>query len=179
LQKLSDIPKFTPVFWRSLGELLSNTIRNRVKGHKNFRDANFKPYSKKFSGVGWRTINGRSVFLDSYKNRKMAGKAAPKGQSQVSTSGTPDMRLTGKTMADLQTRKVTKDSVTIGWLGFTAEVVQFLHDMKNYKIVGLIGTKILAKKELKIIENAIGDNMQKRIDKYHSEDVNININIEF
>ena len=182
--KLSQIPKFTPAFWFSLGSLISKTIRNRVqKQHKNYKDQKFVPYSNKFAGVGWRTlqIKGKNqpVFLDSYVNRKRAGRAAPKGVPQIPFSGrTPDMTLTGKTMADLKVRRYTKDWVIYGWMGLQGGIVEFLEGIKNYQIIGK-GIKILSNKEEKIIVDSIGKSYQKKIDKYHKEDITLNINIRF
>ena len=182
--KSSQIPKFTPLFWKSLGELISNKIRFRVKKqHKNYKGETFHPYSRKFSGVGWRTlkIKGKNypVFLDSYVNKKIKGKAAPKGVPQIPFSGrTPDMTLTGKTMADLKVRRYTKDWVIYGWMGLQGGIVEFLEDMKNYQIIGK-GIQILSKKEEKIIAEAVGMSYQKKIDKYHKEDITLNINIRF
>ena len=181
--KLSQIPKFTPAFWFSLGSLISKTIRNRVqKRYKNYKDQKFVPYSNKFAGVGWRTlqIKGKNqpVFLDSYVNRKKAGKAAGKGISQASRSGIPDMTLTGKTMADLQVRRHTKDYVIYGWMGLQGGIVAFLEGMKNYQIIGK-GIKILSNKEEKIIVDSIGKSYQKKIEKYHKGDITLSINIRF
>ena len=176
--KLADIPKHTPEFWLALGHRIVNRIKKRVKKqHMNYMGNKFQPYSNKFSGVGWRMIDGRPVFLDSYKNRKKAGTAAGAGESQESYSTVPDMTLTGKTMADLQVRSWTKDHVIWGWEIF-GDIVEYLHKMKNYQILGLNGNKILSQKEEDVILYAIGKDYDKKIDKYMNEDININIKVE-
>ena len=81
-------------------------------------------------------------------------------------------------MAALQVRRFTKDYVIYGWMGLQGGIVEFLENMKNYQIIGK-GIQILSKKEEKIIVDSIGNDMQKRIDKYHKEDITLNINIRF
>ena len=181
MTKLQEITKFTPTFWRVLGEKVINTIRIRVqKRHTNAKGEKFAPYSNKFAGVGWRTLEvggkNQPVFLDSYKNKKMAGKATAKGVPQASRSGVPDMTLTGKTMAAFQVHNADKDSVIIGWTGEPADIVKHLHGMKNYKVVGLTG-QILTKGEVEFIERNILLDMNGRINKFNKEDITINIEL--
>ena len=157
--RLQEITKFTPTFWRVLGEKVINTIRIRVqKRHTSAKSEKFIPYS------------------DSYRKRKVAGKATAKGVSQASRSGVPDMTSTGKTMAAFQVHNADKDSVTIGWTGEPGDIVKYLHGMKNYKVVGFTG-QILTKGEVKFIERNILLDMNGRIDKFNKEDITINIEL--
>ena len=93
-------------------------IRTRVQNdHKNVKSQSFAKYD------------------ENYAKRKSASEAAFKGQSQQSTSTTPDMTLTGKTMGDLKVTNATDKDVTLGWIGIFAGIVESLFGLKNYKIV--------------------------------------------
>ena len=66
--KANEVIKFTKKQYTQLASLARGLIvqdmeRGVLQGGK-------KRYSTKNSNVGWRTINGKPVFIDSYKNKK-------------------------------------------------------------------------------------------------------------
>ena len=160
MKKAANIPKVKGTFWRLTGELVSNMIRDRVrKKSTNYLGAKFQSYET------------------SYSTKKAARKAGRKGQSISSTSTSPDMTLTGKTMDDLQVRSADKDGVTYGWLGIFADVITNLYERKNYQVIGLSGNKVLHTDEENFITKRLEKQYDKNIKEYESEDVIIKLDL--
>lgn len=157
MTRLSDLPEKTNTrqFWRLIGEGVSNRIRRRVQqSHRNANGQRFKSYS------------------DTYEQRKSEGDAAPRGVPQSSRSTTPDMTLTGKTMADLQTQRIRKKGVEIGW-SVRGGVVEELAKRKNYQIVNLQGARPFADAEMQWIDKEINIQHDKVLKKYAKKPVTI------
>ena len=147
--KLADIPKTTQLFWYVLGETLCNMIYDRVEAGQNVDEKKFADYDK------------------DYADRKVAGKAAFKGQSQASKSPSPNMRLTGKTMANLHLLSATKEHAILGWtLELQSEIVRGLFGHKNYKIVNIGEGDPFAKEEMDFINKHIEKDIDKKIKEY-------------
>ena len=159
--KLSDIPKKTKTFWYALGEKTCNMIRDRVqKKHKNVYNESFAKYD------------------ENYAKLKSQSKAAARGQSQQSTSITPDMTLTGKTMSDLKVINATEKSVTLGWIGIFAGIIESLYGRKNYKVVNISGSgDPLAKNEMDMIMKSIKGDIDKKIKSYCKTPIIIKVGI--
>ena len=162
IMKAKDITKTDPLFWRKLGDLLVQKIRLRVqKKSMNYQGQKFNSYSR------------------DYAEAKQERTAAGAGVSQASTEiSSPDMTLTGKTMADLAVRQTTKDHVIIGWMGIHGAIVDSLSKIKNYKIIGE-GKSVLHESEENAIVDAVAGNIQKQINKFHAEKKKINIHLKF
>jgi len=158
--KLSSIPKTDRQFWYVLGETLCNMIRDRVqKVHKNYRGESFAKYD------------------EYYAKKKSASEAVYKGGSQASTSSTPDMTLTGKTMANLHVASATTKHVIFGWLGLHAGIVDNLYAHKNYQIVNLERGDWFAKKEMDFINKHIDRDIDKKIKEYCKTPLKIKVGI--
>lgn len=152
---LSQVVKFSPAWWKILGSEVCNKVRRRVQGdHKNASGETFAGYSKE------------------YAEKKVKGDAAGHGVPQASFSSTPDMTLTGKTMADLKVRGVGKDFVDIGWLGTHAEIIESLHNRKNYRVINFDGEP-LHKKEMDYIHQKMEKEIEVKIKDWESKSVEI------
>ena len=75
---LAKIFKFSAVFFNALGQnVVKAHVRHVRQLKKSHTDRRFASYTK------------------AYEKKKTAGKAAPKGKTQISRSSTPDLTLTG------------------------------------------------------------------------------------
>jgi len=147
--KLSEVVKFSPTWWKMLGALISNKIRRRCRNeHKNAKGEAFQPYSA------------------NYREMKTQYKAHTKGVPQSSTSGIPDMTFSGKMLNDLKPYRWNNDSVEIGFLGYNAEKVKRLHNLKNYRVINLDSGDPFSAEEMKAIEKAFDENIEKKINDY-------------
>ena len=155
---LSQVTKFSPQWWKTLGLDVCNRIRRRVQvDHRNAKGETFASYHP------------------DYAEKKKNNEAAAKGTPQASFSTTPDMTLTGKTMADLKVRNESKFGVTIGWMGLHGGIVDSLHGRKNYKIINLDDSNVFADEETKAIMTAIDSELDKNIRAWASEKINIEV----
>ena len=76
-------------------------------------------YSNQGAKVGFRTINGRAVNIDSYKNRKAAGMRYPNGQrvkgfenqSTDTQTSFVNMKLTGRTLRGMRASGKTDTAI--------------------------------------------------------------------
>ena len=121
-------------FFKKLGDEVRDKIQvSAQKKGEDHKGKPFKDYSKTGEGVGWRTLEvkkgiKKAVFIDSYANRKKAGKAVPKGQSVASRSIKPDLTLTG-TMWRNMANKPFNNRAEVGWTSRQqAQKVQGLAD---------------------------------------------------
>lgn len=103
LRPLESIPNLTKDNWQDVGDKSANEMREQVVKKKFFRNV---PYT------------------EVYRKRKQARKAARKGVSVSSTSGVPDLTLTGKLMQALRTLRSTSKGAWIGWTGNLAAIVE-------------------------------------------------------
>ena len=135
-KELQTIPDINTSWWKSLGDEIAERIRVHTKEGKDNKGRGFKGYS------------------DSYKKRKTAGRF----KRQSSTSGKPDLELTGDMMRNLQVRGATPKGVTVGWSGTNAEKVQWNEDMGR-----TVTTK--QKPVTEKIERYIMSRLSKQLDK--------------
>ena len=109
-------PLFGKVFYETLAGVAVNEYRKITFDKSNPKMANKQPfpkYSNKGAGVGWRTINGKKVFIDSYENRKKTGKLR-RQDSSFANSTAPV--LTGDLMLDTKASAAPKENaIYIGW----------------------------------------------------------------
>jgi len=105
---IAQTVKLTPDAWRRKAERVIESIRNHVAKKQYFR------------GVKYNA---------DYALSKADRKAAPKGVPQASTSGTPDLTLTGKMLKGLEVRQVDDKGFTIGWIGEDAAKVEYNANM--------------------------------------------------
>ena len=76
-------------------------------------------YSNQGAKIGFRTINGRAVNIDSYKNRKAAGMRYPNGQrvkgfenqSTDTQTSFVNMKLTGRTLRGMRASGKTDTAI--------------------------------------------------------------------
>ena len=119
-KKGKDFKFKTPIFnnkkMRILGAELVNAIRHVTFNKSNPRMSNdtpFPAYSDRGAGVGWRTINGKKVFIDSYSNRKKTGRLR-RQDSGYKNSKAPV--LTGDLWKDLtHSTNPRKNEFSVGW----------------------------------------------------------------
>ena len=93
-RKLEEIVDISKSEWLELAYRVIRATVDLIRNKKYFRN---KPYSQ------------------AYKQRKQQRKAAPKGTSQSSVSGVPDMTLTGKILDAMMVLGYKHDGVVIGW----------------------------------------------------------------
>ena len=109
-------PLFDTKAFSVLEAIIVNEFRKITFDKSNPKMANgqsFPQYSTKGSGVGFRTINGKKVFIDSYANRKKTGKLR-RQNSSYSNSLAPV--LTGDLMLDTNSSFSVRDNaIYIGW----------------------------------------------------------------
>lgn len=145
--------KFTSVFFNSLGQ-------NVVKAHvRRVRNDKLDHKGKKFAD-----------YTTPYKKRKKAGKAAPKGKTQISRSATPDLTLTGDMLNSMRLIVAEPNGFRYG-----------ITDSKQaQKLIGnqtgIFGNKINTKKKRIIssgdkLGNAVPQPIQKMIAKEMSKQI--------
>ena len=132
--KMPD-PLFSAEFLRDLAEKAKNEYKKITfdKSSPKMADGKpFPPYSTKGSDVGFRTINGKKVFIDSYANRKKSGKI-PRSRGEYANSTAPV--LTGDLALDTTAgHSVSKSAIYIGWTSH-ANKIDWLRDMKPTRIL--------------------------------------------
>jgi hypothetical protein len=157
-KRLADIfDDATPAqFWRLLGERLINMITDRVQNrHRNVDGQRMGPYNPDYA-----ELKGRG-----FQNLTGGKRRFYKGKSISSRSQTPDLTVTGKTMADLQVRKVSKNDVRLGWAA-RGGIIESLHGTKNYQAVNLGPGEPFAKAEMRMIEKDIERAYDKELLQY-------------
>jgi hypothetical protein len=137
-KSLETIPQMNPMFWKKLGDEISDKIRVHTTDGKDIDSRSFKSYSK------------------GYAQAKSQGKF----KRQSSTSSKPDLQLTGDMMRNLQVRGVTPYGVTIGWSGTNAEKVQWNADMGR---TVTSNSKPLSDKVWKFAEKELSKQMDKNL----------------
>jgi len=158
--ELSDIIKFTPQWWKSLGNLICNMIIERARSGKGVK-GKFHSYTENY-----REIKGRG-FMRLDGNRMKAYR----GVSITSSSTNPDMTVTGKMLHDLRVRSVEKNAVNIGWMGIHAQKIRGLFD-NGYDVINLNGDPLDKREENKIVE-LMEKKIDENINKWESKPVNI------
>jgi len=106
LGKLAKIPKFTPKFWKKVGNEICDLIRDRTQNDSlDVKGKKFKSYSR------------------GYAQRKPRLRRGSEGNKV-------NLTLSGDMMKNLQVRgNPTETSVTIGWNGVDAQKIQWNADM--------------------------------------------------
>lgn len=138
--------------WRNIGDKSANEMRDQVQKKKFFSSV---PYS------------------EAYRKRKVARKAGKKGVSISSTSGVPDLTLSGKMMQALRTTKATTKNAWIGWVGYLATLVEGNaragRDVTNQKLLDKVG--IESRRQL---EKTINQHIKKTSGK-----ITLPVNLKF
>ena len=131
---------------------LSNMVAPSIKDWKgvaeNAKVSFQKRMPKEYSGKKYKThppfwftkkIKGKmvSIYAEDYPTRKAAGRAAPKGVSQVSRSKSPDLTLTGNMLKEI-TATSTGTSAKLEWNGANAVKVQALDKGKFPMFIGSV-----------------------------------------
>ena len=167
--KLANIPKFTPRFWKKVGDEICDLIRDRtqnmgldVKGKK------FKPYKTHAPFWFTKKVNGKTirVYAEDYPTRK------PKLR-RGSGSNKVNLTLTGDMMNGLQVRgKPTETSVTIGWSGVNAQKIQWNADMGR-----AVTTKRnpIPKQAISLVQNMTGKEIKINAEKETAKPINFKI----
>lgn len=149
---LEDVWKFTKKDWTNTADKSSNALRDFITKKKFFKNI---PYTAE------------------YRKRKQARKAAPKGVSVSSTSGVPDLTLTGKTMQALKTLKATTKSAIIGWTGSAANIIE-----ANKKNGRDVEDPSLLKKLEPVTAKELQKSVNKRAKKINGRKVTIKVPIK-
>ncbi len=113
---LSSVVRFTPAFWRRLGNQTVQCIKKHSRAGEGV-DGQFPAYTP---GYAKRKAEGMAAGKGEGAGRGRSGsrgdQSAKTGYlAQASRSTTPDMTLTGKFLLDLQLLTTTEDGVVIGW----------------------------------------------------------------
>ncbi len=117
--KLINVVKTTSRDWKILGgKLATRIVKDAEKGISQDEDGKkFPPYSKRNANVGFRVIGKgqkrRTIYIDSYENKKKNRRAAPKGVSADAQISPPNLRLTGKMLDSIKAQRPKPTSVEI------------------------------------------------------------------
>ena len=131
--KFSKIPDLGRKWFTTLGaEVSDRIVIHTTKGRKDVNDRRFKSLDPE------------------YAKRKSSGKIRRAGKQR----GVANLSLTGDMMSNLQTRRVTDRSVTIGWDG--VEASKLIDNAQNGRVVT---------KKSKPIAKGVERYIQKEIDK--------------
>jgi hypothetical protein len=131
-------------FWADTLIALIDRIRKRTKNHKNMDGEAFEDYS---SG---------------YEELKTSNKVN-RGVSQKSTSGNPDMTLTGAMLySDFNLLNASDKGGEFGWLT-RGNVVKKLAKFKNYKIVDPSKSNCLGEHDTKFVQDEFNKMMGKEL----------------
>ena len=140
---LQALAKLTPKFWSMVGTSSIKTIRHRtskgigVRGGVLYR---FQPYSPEYAkakAAGMtRTTSRAGNKGTKYKNLK--------GRSVSRQVSPPNFELTQRTMTDLNERRTDASSVTIGWQGEYAAIVENNESRGKYVVGGLADKELEA-----------------------------------
>ena len=181
--KLYETVKLKRKMWEDIADGLIVMIVHRARRlNKNYKDEKFSALSeqyKKYKKRGMRTFTTKdwSDGPRSYLGKRKKGtRLIGTGSESISSkSGKANMTLTGKTLDNLAVRKSTSSYAIIGWIGPAAERVRQLFKTKNYQIVGLKGSEVLAKKEEIFIRKEIAKAIDGNIKKYNKQTIIINL----
>jgi hypothetical protein len=97
---LAKVFKFPVAFFNALGQ---NVVKAHVRHIRQLKRNPVSPSGKKYV-----------EYTKAYERKKAAGKAAKKGESQISTSTTPDLTLTGKMLNAMRLIKATPNGFFYG-----------------------------------------------------------------
>jgi hypothetical protein len=158
--------KFTSTYWKNLGDEVRDLFyKHVVKDGKDYKGDPFKAYNDYYK---WRKTSG-TVFKQIGKRPRKAT-----GGRQSSTSGTPDLRLTGDMMSEYEVTKYNKKMVQIGWLSST-DKVQYNAD--NGRRIHGTNSLPFPPEIMKHIEEDISMHLFKQADKYMKSKVEIKMDI--
>ena len=126
---------FNKDFWDKFARVAKNEYKHYIFNNTNPRMSNDKPfpeYSTKGENVGFRTINKKKVFIDSYANRKKAGKLFRQDQSYANSKAP---YVVGDLSTDTDSSSDAKNNaIYIGWNAH-ANKVKWLRDMNPKRIL--------------------------------------------
>lgn len=167
--KLPDIPKVTNNFMKTLAQLGIDEIQHDASKGKFQNGRSRYQYSNKGAKVGFRTINGRAVNIDSYKNRKATGMRYPNGQrvkgfenqSTDTQTSFVNMKLTGRTLRGMRAGS-KKDTAIIT---FDRGEIVLGNRKRGYDIYDL------SNENKKLILEDLETLYSDRIKKYVSKDI--------
>ena len=174
--KADDIAKQKAKDWLILGgKLVTRILKDTDKGISQDGDGftkDFPPYSKKGADVWFRRIGKgdkrRTVFIDSYLNKKKKGRATPKGVQANKQVSPPNLRLTGVLLNSLKAQSATSNSVELNY----RDGLKFEGNAKNGRnVYGLNDKNETFVKEY--FEKIIDD----RIVKFSKKDIIIDLNV--
>jgi len=148
LGKLANIPKFDKMFWKNVGdELTDEIIANTKERGRDVFNKKFKKYSRGYAES---------------KATKFRGSASNK----------VNLVLTGDMLNGLQTRGFTNESVVIGWSGTNAEKVQWNAEMGR---AITLPKKPLSNKALKLFYKLMNKRIKRNADKETAKPINFKI----
>ena len=117
-----------------------------------------------YAAVRWREIIRKEKYFSNvpytpkYRELKMAGKAGARGVPVSSTSGVPDLTLSGKMLNSAKRKKTDKTSVTIGISPQYADIAEgnakYGRDITDKKLLEKVGDDVV-KDINKIIDRKI------------------------
>lgn len=149
--RLSDVLTRTPAFWRTLGNKCVRLLKDITASSRDFDGQAFPAYSQAYQEA----------------------KTGRKFKRQASTSGRPDLRLSGDMMRDLKVLQTDAKGTTLGWptlgdrLFWNAEggraVIDF--DSPDDPHPSLTAAAL----------DALDMDTEERINKWASEPIDINI----
>jgi len=148
--RIVDIPLNT---WEDIGDFIGNEVRRLVR-------------NEKVLGGSYNT---------NYKNLKTSGKASPSGVPQSSTSGEPDLTLTGKMLDDLRRENVFHNRVELGMLAFNIKKMEGLKRKRTGDKWDMLDNTEVLKPITNNVEKRLGKQFDKNIRKWSKDDIVIQI----
>ena len=166
--KLANIPKFDKMFWKNVGdELTDEIISNTRERGRDVHGKKFKKYKTHTPFWFTKKIKGKTVriYAEDYPTRK------PK-LFRGTSSNKVDLTLTGDMLNGLSTKGFTDESVVIGWSGTNAKKVQWNADMGR---AITLPKKPLSNKALKLFYKLMNKRIKRNADKETAKPINFKI----
>tara|TARA_R100001594_G_scaffold84635_1_gene119153 strand:- start:1937 stop:2479 length:543 start_codon:yes stop_codon:yes gene_type:complete len=179
--KLFNVVKTDVRDWKIIGgKIATRIVKDSDLGiSQDGNKKKFKGYSNRNANVGYRFVGKgkkrRLVYIDSYVNKKKAGKAAPKGVSASKQINPPNLRLTGKMLDSIKAQNPTKTSVEILY----ADGAKVMGNAKPPKWTKKPRRNIygLNQDNQNFIEDYLAKKIENNIFKYVAKDIKLDLKL--
>ena len=149
--KLSDVNNRTTLFWRTLGNKFVRLMKDMTAASRDFDGQAFPAYSQAYQEA----------------------KTGRKFKRQASTSGRPDLRLTGDMMRDLKVVAADKTHALVGWTAW-GDKAQWNADMGR-AMIDFDSINNPHPRMADAAEQACAIDTEEKLNKWAAEPLEINI----